>query len=109
MAKIEKTQMEVTLSSETKRYLRNLTSALEKVARSLGSPQASESKDSPKRLSEPAEEAPKSFARGGYTGTGTKFAEPAPGHYIPSSQVEIDPAAIQNLAQIVPKQKRYVQ
>lgn len=56
MAKIEKTQTEVTLSSETKRYLRNLTSALEKVARSLGTPRASEPKEGTKRLSEPAEE-----------------------------------------------------
>jgi len=62
-----------------------------------------------KRLSEPAEDAPKGYASGGYTGTGTKFAEPSPGHHIPSSQVELDPEAIQNIAQIVPNQKIYWQ
>lgn len=58
MAKIEKTQTEVTLSSETKRYLRNLTSALEKVARGMAIYQPQETKDRPKRLSEPAEDKP---------------------------------------------------
>lgn len=107
MAKFEKTQMEVTLSSETKRYLRNLTSALEKVARSLGTHKASEPTEGPKRLSEPAEDAPKGHATGGYTGTGAKFSEPIPGHYIPRRQVEPDDTAwVEDLAQIVLKQKR---
>lgn len=67
MAKMEKTQMEVTLSSETKRYLRNLTSALEKVARGMAVYRPQTDKwhdrddnpmdvDTPKRLSEPAED-----------------------------------------------------
>lgn len=65
MAKIEKTQTEVTLSSETKRLLRNLTSALEKVARGMAMYKPQTDKwhdrgdnpmdvDTPKRLSEPS-------------------------------------------------------
>lgn len=109
MAKIEKSQTEVTLSSETKRYLRNLTSALEKVARGMAMYRTQEPKEGTKRLSEPAEDSPKSYATGGYTGTGAKFAEPAPGHYIPRSQVELGPETIQNLAQSVLNQKSYLQ
>lgn len=109
MAKIEKTQMEVTLSIETKRYLRNLTSALEKVAREVAMYRPQPPDTRVKRLSEPAEDLPKSYATGGYTGTGAKFAEPAPEHYPPGNQVELDAAAIQNLAQSVLNQKSYLQ
>lgn len=109
MAKIEKSQMEVTLSSETKRYLRNLVSALEKVAREMAMYRPQEPTEGTKRLSEPAEDAPKGYATGGYTGTGAKFAEPAPGNYIPVTQVELDAAAVQNIAQSVLNQKRYLQ
>lgn len=68
-----------------------------------------EPKEGPKRLSEPAEDAPKNYATGGYTGTGAKFAEPAPRNCIPRSQVELGPETTQNLAQSVLNQRSYLQ
>lgn len=104
MAKIEKAQMEVTLSSETKRYLRNLTSALEKVARAAAMYKPQEPKDGPKRLSEPAEDEPKKYAAGGFVSPGS---EPISGVQV--GRVELDAAAIQNLTQGVMNQKSYLQ
>ena len=102
MAKIEKTQTEVTLSSETKRYLRNLTSALEKVARGMAMYQPQGPKEGPKRLSEPFTDE----FRDGYT-TGMADAEKVATSF--PREVRVDAAAVQNLAQSTLNQKSYLQ
>lgn len=112
MAKIEKTQTEVTLSSETKRYLRNLTSALEKVARGMAMYMPREPEEGPKRLSEPADDKPKEnpYRSGGYVKPEPPLTEPA-GYVDPKfgSRIELDAAAIQNLTQSIMNQKSYLQ
>lgn len=63
MAKIEKTQTEVTLSSETKRYLRNLTKALEKVAQGMAMYRIQDPQEGTKRLIEPMALSPETVRR----------------------------------------------
>lgn len=71
--------------------------------------QPQEPKDGPKRLSEPAEGTPKSYASGGYVGTGPVMGDPDKGCYIPGGRVELDAAAFQNLTQSITNQKGYLQ
>lgn len=72
--------------------------------------QPREPKEGPKRLSEPAEDNPKSYATGGYVKPEPPLTEPK-GYVDPKfgSRVELDAAAVQNLAQSVMNQKSYLQ
>ena len=114
MAKMEKTQMEVTLSSETKRYLRNLTSALERVARGVAMYKPQEPQDGSKRLSEPADDKPKEnpyrYRSGGYVKPEPPLTE-TKGAVDPKfgTRIEPDAAVIQNFTQSVMNQKSYLQ
>lgn len=92
MAKVENTKMLVSLDNDSKRLLRNLTRAIDRLARSKWD--ETDGASGVKRLSEPAEEPP-TYATGGYTGD-------TPGKIIGGHQIEFAPEQMVQVAARVP-------
>ena len=107
MAKIENTKMTVSLDNDSKRLIRNLAKAIDRLASRKWD--ETDGSSGVKRLTEPAGdpalsddneghspgEKP-SFARGGYVSANT-MPEPDKGCYIPGNRVDLDASTINKL------------
>lgn len=109
MARIENSKIQVSLDNDSKRLLRNLTKAVDRLARSRWD--ESGGRSGVKRLVEPAlsddnENHPRgekpSFASGGYVSAAT-IPEPDKGSYIPGNRIELDADAVNALRVAVGK------